>query len=519
MNLRIFILSVLGCLQVGLQLSYVVISKHLVDVAVSGPKDKLWTWIWILGGCLLAQFIISPTVKRLRATTYVKSLGKLRSRLFKQALMSPLREEDSMHSTELAGRLQQDAATVTDFGVNTVPALVIILAQFLGATAYLASLNLQLAIVLVFIMPMALAIGKIYFSRTKQLATQMREADSGIMTYAQECLRLRIIFRAFGREDKASGDFADRQGEWSGISLRRNALSIYSSTFTQIGFSLGYAVALAWGAYGLSNGTVAFGTFAAFLQLVSLVQRPVIDAAGLIPRFLDARVAKERIDSLPPLQEPATMQPDSRDHISLTDVTFSYPGREHLVIDDFSCEFPIGQSTAIVGPTGIGKSTIGLLLLGAVTPQKGTVVCRGPVGYAPQDGLLISGTIRENLCLARPEATDSQIADALHAACADFVYDLPNGLDTIMAEDSEGLSRGQAQRIAIARALLMDAPVVLLDEPTASLDSQTEQEIMSRLTRFCASKTLIIITHKTATAAFCQNMLTIPHPGSNLDSN
>ena len=291
----------------------------------------------------------------------------------------------------------------------------------------------------------------------------------------------------------------------------------------QAGFAFGYLTAFAWGIYGLDAGTVTFGTLTAFLQLVSQVQRPVVELSRQMPSFISALTSVERIDelsSLPLEEQGSPVFLEDMAGVSLENVSFAYPDSEREVIKHFSHNFKPGSLTAVLGETGSGKSTLVRLMLALLQPAEGSIALYGgnhsvlasPLTrcnfvYVPQGNSLVSGSLRDNLSLGNPSATDSQMWEALHTAAADFARQLPQGLDTLCGEMGAGFSEGQAQRIAIARGLLRPGSIVLLDEPTSSLDADTEQVLLERLQRSIQGKTLIIITHQEKTARLCNEVV------------
>ena len=304
--------------------------------------------------------------------------------------------------------------------------------------------------------------------------------------------------------------------------MRRTDFTLLSRKMMQLGFSAGYLSAFVWGAFRLQAGA-GYGMMTAFMQLAGQVQRPIMELSRQLPSFIHVTTAVDRLAELydMPLEERGAVRLEGELGVRVENVTFAYKEGEN-VLENFSYDFAAGRMTAILGHTGAGKSTLLRLILGLIDPQQGRALiynneCEQPLssrtrcnlGYVPQGNSLMSGTIRSNLLLGNPSATDEQMCKALHTAVADFVFDLPLGLDTPCSESGMGLSEGQAQRIAIARALLRDRSVMLMDEPTAALDTATEALLLQRLSSYASGRTMIIVTHHPSAAELCDAVVRV----------
>ena len=305
--------------------------------------------------------------------------------------------------------------------------------------------------------------------------------------------------------------------------MDRTDYSIFARSMVQIGFAAGYAAAFLWGVFGIRNGVATFGMMTAFLQLVGQIQRPIMNLSRQFPSFINSLTSAERlseITSLPSEDKGESVLLGQKIGISFEDVTFAYPDSYVPVLSDFSCNFTPGTTTALVGETGVGKSTMMRLMLALLSPDKGRVrfysddssveaspQTRCNIIYVPQGNTLMSGTIRENLLLGNPVATEEELRAVLHLAAADFVLELPDGMDTLCGENGTGLSEGQAHRICIARSLLRKGGILLLDEPTAALDPQTEEILLKRLLGSSAGRTVIIVTHRESAISSCENVV------------
>ena len=457
--------------------------------------------------------------------TEIKLRNVLHNRLFIHLMKSCWNGRETFHTGDMLNRIETDTASVTDAICRTVPTVFVTFVQLCGALYFLSLLDIRLTGILVFIMPIALLFSKSYVRKMRQMSREIRDTDSRIQSHLQENLQHRIIVRTLEHTQKSVEKLTLLQSLLQGQVFRRTDFSIFSRSMVQIGFMTGYAVAFLWGIFGLRDGTVTFGMMAAFLQLVSQIQRPMVDLSRQIPAFIRVFTATERLaelTSVPLEQQGKPIRLDGSLGIRITNLAFSYPDNERRILCDFSHDFRPGSLTAIVGETGIGKSTLIKLILALILPDKGMItiynskeevavspLTRCNLSYVPQGNTLFSGTIRDNLLTGNPSATEEEMCSALHSAVADFVFTLPDGLDTVCGEQGTGLSEGQAQRIAIARGLLRPGNILLLDEPSSALDSQTERELLERLSVDVKGKTVILITHREKIANLCTEVIKI----------
>ena len=511
-----------GTTRIGISLTFVWQCKHLIDIATHQADGNIAIGLASMTGCIVLQLLLSSLVNRLYAHTEISLRNRLRQNLFEHILKSHWSGRETFHSGDMLNRMEEDVRTVTDLLAGSIPSAGITLFQLAGAALFLFCLDHRMAVVILLIMPLALLFSKLYMKRMRHLTREIRATDSRLQSHLQENLQHRTLISTLEYTAMAADMISTLQSGLKRLVMRRNSFSIFSGLMVQAGFALGYLTAFAWGIYGLDTGTVTFGTLTAFLQLVAQVQRPVVELARQIPAFISALTSVERIDELTslPLEEqgePLILK--GKVGIRLENVTFAYPDGKRKVIEHFTHDFEPGSLTAVLGETGSGKSTMVRLMLALLRPDGGNItlyderqslpaspLTRRNFVYVPQGNTLVSGTLRDNLLLGNPEATDAQMWKALHMAAADFVHELPQGLGTPCGEMGTGLSEGQAQRIAIARGLLRPGNIVLLDEPTSSLDSDTEQTLLERLSHTIQGKTLIIITHQMQTARLCDKI-------------
>lgn len=523
-----FSVALAGCISVVVSLLFIWTTKKIVDSAISPLHDIPAAIIALLACCLLLQLIVPSLRRRLETMAFTRYSNRMRHRLLLHLLQSQWIGRTGMHNGDAINRMANDVATLSSLSCVTAPGILAVVMQLVGAFIFLACMEIKLAISVIFIMPIALLVSKIYIRQTRRITNSIREKESDIQTFLQESLSHRTLLSTLMGTERRAEIFNGMMSALTGDILKRNDISIFSNAAVTAGFMAGYAVTFLWSAYGLAAGVISFGMMTAFLQLVAQVQRPVIDLSRRIPAFINASVAIDRIDDIlsMPLEDyrPLPIKEDTGMGLRFTNVTYRYPDGDTDVLRNLNHDFRPGTVTAITGPTGSGKSTLLRIMLGLVEPVEGKVEfytsdgMSGPVSaalrhnivYVPQGNSLVCGTVRENLQLADPDATDAMMREALETAAADFVSELPDGLDTQCFEGGGGFSEGQAQRIAIARGLLKKGNLILLDEPTSSLDPDTEQKLLTRLRiHLLPERTIIIVTHRHALLPACTDVLEI----------
>lgn len=522
---RILFSGLIGLVGIAASLAFVWVSKKVVDIATGAAPGELMHFVMLMLGIMLVQVIARVAGNYWQGVIVVKAQNSLREGTFRKVMYSVWSGKDKLHSGDTVSRLEEDIRVVVDFICVTLPEVVVTLAQLVAASVYLFVLAPGLAWILLLIMPVAVLCSRLFFGKLRALTNEIRSADAQVQGLIQENTQRRILVRMLG----AAGRVLERLGgmqrtvyDKTVVRLNYNAVS---RGFMHLGFASGYALVFLWGVFGLRDGTLGYGTMVAFLQLVGQVQRPVAAIASQIPSFIRALSSEDRLldlDEAPQEEDGEDIVLQGAPGVRVTDLRFTYEGGRDSVVNGLSYDFKPGSMTAIIGSTGAGKSTLVRVIMALLKPDGGSVTLYDSTGaqtpsgvrtrcnfmYVPQGNSLMSGSIRENLLLADPNADEARIAEALHLAAADFVYELPNGLDTVCAEIGAGLSEGQAQRIAIARALLRPGGILVLDEATSALDADTELELLERMgARFRGSKTILCITHRPAATSYADSVL------------
>ena len=512
----------IGLVRIAASLGFVWASKYLVDIATGVKNDSLTTAIGIFLGILLLQLGTIVLSSWWDSYNQVKAQNILRKDLFGHVLKSRWDGRERFLSGDTVNRLEEDIRVVAELLTDRLPGILIIAIQLIAASVYLLMLAPNLLWVLLILMVATVFGSKLFFKQLRQLMASIRSRESELQQLMQESLQHRVLVLTLTNVERVLEKFGWLQADVEASTRKRLNYNAVARGLMFFGFQAGHAAAFLWGIFGIRAGTVTYGMMTAFLQLVGQVQRPIAEFGRQIPAFIQAITSIERLMDLLELEQ----EPLEKQHmlpgapaIRVQHVTYAYPGTNNPVLNDFSCDFPAGAFTVIAGPTGAGKSTLIRLVLGLLKPADGTVTVGGfPAGgalrgnfmYIPQGNSLLSGTIRSNLLLAAPSASEDELRQALTTAMASFVFDLPQGLDTPCGEIGSGLSEGQAQRIAIARALLRPGGVLILDESTSALDPETENRLLENLySEYHGKKTILFISHREAAVRFADGIVNL----------
>lgn len=491
---------------------YAVLIREVVDEAVEGDKEELFLSIVFFACLVVIQLTLSAVVRFLEEYARASYENIAKSRLFETLLTKEYQSVTAVHSGEWMNRLTSDTTVVADGLATIVPGMAGMAMRLLAALGMIFYMEPTCAYILI---PAGLClIGVTYVFRKilKQRHKQMQEKDGKVRTYLQEHLGSLLVVRAFGAEQLSLAEAQECMEEHKRARMKKN----HFSNLCNVGFGAimhgAYVFGLAYGSYGILNGTMTYGTLMAMLQLISQIQHPLANITGYLPKYYAMVASAERL--LEAEQYVSDIMCEKKElgatDICMRDVYFSYE-EKNPVLCGFSMDVPKGTFAVFTGASGNGKSTIVKLLLGLYCPASGEISpCnREMYAYVPQGNYLMSDTIRNVVSFAKPKERqdETRLREALTVACAEFVYELPQGLDTRLGERGLGLSEGQMQRIAIARAIFADRPILILDEATSALDEATEKEVLERLRRM-TDKTVLLITHRPAALEICdQNIV------------
>ena len=515
---------VTGIGQVALGLMMVWLSRRFIDETIrKGTADDVLQMVVLLVLTVVGGVMLRQVGYWLTTTAGIRQSNALRLRIFSSLFRRKLFDGEELHSGDVTSRLAKDIEQVTTVTTDTVPQMLITGIQLCGAFLLMRWFDERLAWVLLLLTPLAIIFGKLIARRLRKMTLDIRQDESRIQMQVQEGMEHNAVLRSLGSEQWVTDRLDAMQQRLRGNVMRRLRFTVVTRVIMGLAFGLGYLLAFVWGGIGLRNGTLTFGVMTSFLQLVGMIQHPILQLLNMVPSVIHATASIDRLEELSQ-RDGSFVTPTNADSartgirvnpcnpchnktIRFDDVSFRYAKGDREILSHFTHEFRPGSKTAIMGETGIGKTTLFRLILGFIEPTSGKVAVDGDLCFVPQGNTLMSGTIRYNLQLARPDATDDELREVLHTACADFIFDLPDGLDTELGERGSGLSEGQDQRIAIARGLLHGGDILLLDEISSSLDEPTERELYHRLFTAYPQKTMLFITHRTAVSTLCDEQV------------
>lgn len=524
LRLQTMLNALTGIITVGLDFSFIWTTKLCIDIA-TGRDDRSLRWASVLLVLIMAaQLLISLSRRWIAALLGVKARNQMQLRLFRRLLDNRWTGREERHTGDILNRLIRDSNDVTNTIAETVPDALSVLTRFCGAFVFLHSMDSHLAYLLALILPVFLILSRFYVRKMRTITRQIRDTESNVHSILQESILHRILLKTLERVTTMTDKLNDMQTTLCQQVRHRTVFSSFSGMLLNVGFASGYLVTFLWGANRLHDGSITYGMMLAFIQLVGQIQGPFRDMTKFVPVIISAFTAAERLmelEEVPTEEQGTPVRFPQGAGLRITDVSFRYDATSRNVLSHFTYDFPPGSRTAILGETGTGKTTLIRLILALLHPTEGRVemyadgqVCpvsaltRCNLIYVPQENTLFSGTIRDNLLLGRPDATEAEMEEVLRTACADFVFTLPDGMDSRIGEGGTGLSQGQAQRVSLARALLRDGSIFLLDEATSALDTETEAQLLQNLTQHIhPHQTLIFITHRQAVVEHCDSVL------------
>lgn len=524
-RIRAFIPYLLILIAIVVVISYLnvrfsLVSKSLIDIATKQSDGNLKTAAVQLVSLLVIQLILQITYTRIHVAVSGKLAMGIRLELFYKMLSKDYGEVSKIHSGEVLNRLVSDVSLLSEKTTEIIPNVFALLATIIFSFTALYQLDRHFALFCLCFGPVILLAAYIYKKKIKTLHIKCRESDGRVRSHLQETIQNFIVVKAFGKESLMRKKSETLQYENYRLNVRRSVIGILSNILFFLAMTAGYYVALGWGVYRLSVGTITFGTVTAMLALVGQLQSPFREVASVFPQCYMVLASTERLIDLDNLKDDdegtVLKNGDVKkfEKLSFDNVHFSYGDVE--VLKGVSFTVNKGEFVALCGISGAGKSTLSKIILSVINEDKGRAYVtvngkeiefssgtRKLFSYVPQGNMILSGTIRDNITFfdENPD-TDKIIRAATAAQIIDDIHKMPEGFDTVLGEKGHGLSEGQVQRLAIARALYYDAPILLLDEATSSLDIATEDKLLNAI-KSMTDKTCIIISHRKEVMQAC----------------
>ena len=550
-ELYILALTVVQALQGASGVLYALFLRGIVDSSVAGDSGGFWLNAVFIIALVLAQLSLAAIIRWLSELSRATFENIFKERLMKNILRKDFGRVNALHSGEWLNRLTNDTTVVANSYAEIIPGFAGMAVKMLSALVMITVLDLRFALILI---PLGIILGLLTFGfrkNMKKLHKKMQEKDGAVRIFLQEHISSLTVIRSFSAEKQTESDLTEKTGAHKAARMKKNRFS----NFCNFGFGGAmngmYLFGVIYCGYGILTGSITYGTLTAITQLITQIQTPFANITGYLPRWYAMLASAERLTEIESFDDDLTEDALDRDEISafyrnklrsfgLKDVSYTYyPAADTVdglakdnmpvAVHGLNIEISNGEYVAFTGHSGCGKSTALMLLMGIYKQDSGERFIRTADGntekltgkhnrlfaYVPQGNKLMSGNVREVVSFADRGSinNDKKIAQALKISCADeFIDELENGIDTVLGERGTGLSEGQMQRLAIARALFSEAPVLLLDEATSALDEQTEKRLLHNL-RELTDKTVVIVTHRKAALEICDRVIELERSG------
>ena len=519
--------TILGVASSTLGLVSAVASKYSIDIITGYDSDHLWFIVTVMVASALVGLLLRSVTSRISTKISLRVNNDIQAQVFDRLLGADWRSLNAFASGDLLSRLSTDVGSVSSSAIRWLPDLIVTVYTFAATLAVILHYDWVMALLALASAPFLLLTSRRLIRGMRTHQQEVRQVGSRLMSYETETLHNLDAIKGFGITGRYGRGFRRRQEEFRRASLDYNLFSIRTEILLSLLGSAVQMAAFGYCLYLLWSGKILYGTMTLFLSQGAKLSSAFNALVRTVPSFLSASVSARRIRDLYALEPEPVLPDDGLDSlasqgftVAVEDAGYAYvPHQPVLTHADFRAA--PGETVALVGPSGGGKTTMIRLLLGLIRPAEGRAYLQAADGrqvevnaglrryfsYVPQGNTLLSGTIADNLRMVKPDASDTQLRAALEAACAwDFVSAMDGGLEASVGEHGHGLSEGQAQRIAIARALLRDAPVLLLDEATSALDVATERTILRNLAARYPHKTCIVTTHRPTVISLCRRV-------------
>lgn len=525
------ILTVFGMLLSYIGVQFALTSRDLIDVAIKQANGNLFGKISEIIILIASQLIIQSSYAILNVRVTGKLSISLKEKLFNSIMKKDYQKISDYHSGELLNRINSDIGVITSGIMTIIPNVFSLSFRIILSFLALFVLDRPFALFCLIVGPFIMLTARLYSRKMKSLHKKSQETDGKTKSFMQECLQNLLVIKAYKKEDAITGFSRILQLANFKVNLKRNNITVIMNIAFYLVLTAGYYLSLSYCAYKISIGLMTFGTLTAILQLIGQVQAPFKDLSSVVPQYYAMIASVERIleiENLFPVgansvrpqnyhpvgansvrlsnQPPVGANSVRPQCIQIKNLSFSYKDETIFKNADFTMQQ--GEFIAISGISGIGKSTLLKLIMGILKPEQGEISVNNSFAYVPQGNMILSGTIKENIAFYNDIEEEKIIESSKIAEIFDFIETLPNKFDTILGEKGLGLSEGQIQRIAIARAIYYDAPLLLLDEATSALDEETEKAVLLNIKNL-KNKSCIVISHKKSAFEICDRQISI----------
>ncbi|MCR5719891.1 MAG: ABC transporter ATP-binding protein/permease [Lachnospiraceae bacterium] len=520
---RIFLLMCINLTYTAITLYMVTLSKKIIDNAMEGAGFVRFIILYIL--LMVVLEIVSVGGSLISTLINEKFSFGIRKQVYEKIITSKWIDVKKYHTGDLMTRLTTDAGNIADGIVNTLPGMIMLFVELVMVFFTLFYYSKLLAVLGLVVAPVAAVASFVLGRKMKKLQVKVQESEANYRSFIQESLANLLVVKAFSNEEYCSDKLSILRKERFMWVFKKARMSLWTSTVMSVAFQIGYIAAFSYGAFLISRNTITFGTMSVFLALVNRVQSPVMGLAQQISKVVSILASAGRVIKLEniPVEEKKEISIDTNSvGIDIKNMTFGYS--DDTVLENVDLNIKPGEFVAVIGESGIGKTTLIRIIMSFMDASGGGVSfyndknekmdsnagARKFIAYVPQGNTLFSGTIRENILMGNLNATEEDIWEALRLSAGyDFVKGLPEGLDTSIGEKGHGLSEGQAQRIAIARAFVKRASVLILDEATSALDENTENMVIDGLKKLSPRPTCIVVTHRKSILKYCDREIKI----------
>ena len=521
----VFLAVITGVISLGF-IWLALLGRDIIDIA-TGAKDGS---VVLTISLIAAVVILQAALNVLYCNILIRAVGKIDIKIKQGIFASVLKKKwtsiNQYHSGEILNRFTSDVDVVVEGVVDIVPNGIALVTRLIAGLAVLFAIDWRFTFAALVVGAFVMVASKIYSKHFKYLHKECQAANGVVRSFIQECVENLVVIKSFANHSISAAKLKDRQMKALRLMYKRQTVSNIANTGVYILFTGSFYAAIVWGAFNVAAGTITTGTLMAFADILNQIKAPMRNISGLVPQFYSMIASAERLMEIENLEEESNTEVTESvsqlyndfEEISFENVTFSY--KNENVLENAYNSIKKGEFVAVAGPSGIGKSTMMKLILGFVEPLEGNVYIklkgekkvidggyRKLFAYVPQGNMVLSGTIRENIGFCRPDASDDDIINAARTAMIwEFIEGLPQGMDTEIGERGLGLSEGQIQRIAVARAILSNAPILLLDEATSALDERTERGLIDNI-KALENKTCIFVSHKHRTIEMCDRII------------